>query len=108
MTQAEILAERAPRSQPHHEVAGTASLRRIERRKLIVSDPLQIRAALKKVLRRGQLSAMAGAQKSVGDLFRGGGRIPCATFLDPPAAFRAWEVMPPSDWRETHRPAKGM
>jgi hypothetical protein len=70
--------------QPLYQVVGTASIRRIQWRKRIVSNPVQICASLKKILCCGQLPAMAGAPKSACDLLWWGWRITCETFLNTP------------------------
>jgi hypothetical protein len=70
--------------QPLYQVVGTASIRRIQWRKLVVSNPVQICASVKKILCGGQLPTMAGAPKSVCNLARCGWRTTRETFLNAP------------------------
>jgi hypothetical protein len=54
--------------EPLGQFAGAASAGRVERRQLVVADPVAVGAPFEEVLGRAPLPAVAGAPEGAGDL----------------------------------------
>src|SRR5690242_16975989 len=68
--------------QPLDQLSGAASTRRIDWRQRVVSDPVEVRAAVEQILRRTPLTAVASTPEGVSHLVMIGRHVSCEMLLD--------------------------